>query len=150
MAIAEKQDQLMQAQLVRRAIAEMRITQGTPISGGRTLCRLYVVNRGNRTVSDYTWEFICPVTFFDYLNIRLDGQKLENELQAIPAGVLVRVLTGHRTVPVYPKRESELGTIEFKQLPSEYGNMQFLWKVSCEDGSFPEDRDWGHVTVKLY
>jgi hypothetical protein len=148
--IAETQHRILQEQLARRAVADVSITQGIPIRDGRVLARVYVENKGSKSISEYNWEFIVPEEYRDYLTIALPPGAIEElELQAV-AGQVCKIYRGHRKEPVYPNIMSELLTITWAGLRPEWGNLVFWWKVFCEDGSFPNPKDFGCLNIKLY
>ena len=94
------QHQIMQEQLARRAVVDMSITQGIPIANGRTLCRVYTHNNGNRWVSSYNWEFIVAAEFAERIHLNLPPEaKREEEMQAV-GGKVCWVYRGYRQEPI--------------------------------------------------
>ena len=107
--------------------------------------RFCVKNTGQQTVRDFHSTLCIPQAFKPpslplYLgNLSLKGETMINDTQY----VIYENLTQS---PIYGNEQVRIGELVLQGDP---GNHTILWKIRCEDGTFPKDEEYGEIKVCL-
>jgi len=148
-AMMETQDRIIKTQLLRRGVLRIALGPSSePSAGYAVRHRVKVVNGGDKTVANYYWEVLCTQALLDQSNISLERGIVEHE-SATLEGVTYRTVQRHADFPVYPNIEYDLGFIEVRSPLPEGVEARILWRLHCEDGSFPEDANYGTIDIPM-
>jgi hypothetical protein len=150
LAIVKKQDELMMAQLARRASlsvdVNLKMRDGT---NPNTRLTFEVKNGGNKTARDFYWHVAIPPEFSGQQNFTLPRGDLAqfSQLDIEGAGVY-RHFAGAVKDPLYPGRSFKLGEIACDNPGGPPLPLQVWWQVYSEDGPFPPDGGLSEVWIR--
>ena len=148
-AMMETQDRIIKMQLLRRGVLKIALgPSAAPSEGYAVRHRVKVINVGDKTVAHYYWEVLCTQALLDQANISLERGIVEHE-SANVEGTTYRVIQRHADFPIYPNIEYDLGFVEVRGPLPEGVQPRILWRLHCEDGSFPEDAKYGIVSIPM-
>jgi len=153
--LMEKQLQIMQKQdelLSRRARLELKVDfdvlrgEGQSIRGYKF--SFYVHNKGNKSAADHYWHILVPYDFAGLQKMEIPGTTdyLEPRYSE-HNGLKYSYYCAFASVPVYPTRTILIGEISLASILLDKAPV-FLWKITSEDGAFPEV-DYAELEVPL-
>ncbi|HSE60144.1 MAG TPA: hypothetical protein VLA99_15700 [Nitrospiraceae bacterium] len=104
-----------------------------------------VVNEGEQTVRDYRNIVLVPEAFTrttsaSYLgNLSKTDEITIGEQNYTVYGTLI-------SQPIFKKERVRIGALALKADPGDY---TFLWRVRCDDGTFPAENEYGQLRVRI-
>jgi hypothetical protein len=104
-----------------------------------------VENIGAETVRDYRNTILIPSAFsktssVPYLgNLSFSGNTEVNGDPYLLYGNFI-------SEPIYKGERVSIGSLSLK---ADFGQYGFFWQIRCDDGTFPLDKDYGRITVKV-
>jgi hypothetical protein len=146
--IAERQKEIMEEQLSRKAVLEVRLyflrfyEETTEPKTKRAVLQFGVFNSGTRSPPDgLYWRILIPKALLKTSSIKWDEAETEMSEAADPFGEHCLCFENHLKEPVFPKRTTFIGSLDIVVESLNIAHM-LIWSIVAEDGAFPsDDRD---------
>jgi hypothetical protein len=152
--IAEKQDQIMQAQLARRADLHVGETLQDKDKKGVITVKFHVINKGTKTADGFRWEIaygenVKPhVEFFHETSDPYDAGTVKPVWLGDKLGdmTFVEVINGEYDRKLFPGDRLEILRMRVDSNLKEMKEFYVAWRTRCEDGRVPMN---GFATLKF-
>ena len=150
--IMQKQDQLMTAQLARRADLSLKVRiQILKAEDGSTRGYKFTFdafNAGNKSAENYYWHLMVPLDFSPLQRMDTAAGTILLPSHIVQQDIAYSYYKGFDTEPVYPTRSKQIGEISINTIPTGKP-LKVRWQFISEDGAFPEGDHFAEVEATL-
>jgi len=125
-------------------------TKQTMLGENAVMVEVLVLNRGNKSASDFYWHVFFPAHLVANLSRREgggDGGDFTSD-EVLIGEQLHRHFTGVRREPLYATRRTVLGRFQILLADAQAG-FDICWQIAAEDGPFPDTGGTEKLTVRL-
>lgn len=131
--------------LARKADLEIVLAPPESERDNRLQFVFHARNKGSKGASDYYWNiFVSTAAATNIVSNHIQmGGGYAAEIEAVG----YREFRGHADSPLYPNRQTIIGSVEF--VGPQLGHHTIFWKLVADDGVFPSDPDFGRFEVEL-
>jgi hypothetical protein len=151
MELAEKQDRLIQAELIRKS--QLKLEFLTPDGEGPEKKILIAVrNIGTKVAREFYWNLLIPVGPDHWMRVERVDLPLRNEDYVVVNPDRYRRSGGFVNTPLYPDRVILCAVLVLNEGPGikafrNFRETRLLWQISTEDGPFPNADGYSVISV---